>query len=71
MNFPCNGLARACLLVEVLVTICPSFTLPHFSLVSVGDHLLNSFLSYFFDGEDKNSLASHVEETRSLELRFC
>jgi hypothetical protein len=67
MNFPCNALARACLHVEVLVAICPSFTLPHFSLVSVGDHLLNNFLGYFFYGEEKDSLASHVEQTRALE----
>jgi len=39
--------------------------------VSVGDHLLNIFLGFSFNGEEENSLASHVEETRALELRFC
>jgi hypothetical protein len=68
MNFPYNGFTRACLLVEILVTICPSFTLPHFSPMSV---LLNILLGFFFNGEEENSLASHVEETRALELGFC
>jgi hypothetical protein len=27
-------------------------------------------LGYFFDGEEENSLTSHVEETRALELGF-
>jgi len=38
--------------------------------MSVGDHVPNSFLGYLLDGEEENSLASHVEETRTLELRF-
>jgi hypothetical protein len=28
------------------------------------------FLGYLLDGEEKNSFASHVEETRALELGF-
>jgi hypothetical protein len=32
--------------------------------------LPNSFLGYLLDGEEENNLASHVEETRALELRF-
>jgi hypothetical protein len=71
MNFPCNGLAGVCLLVEVFIAICPSFTLPHFSPVSVGDHLINIFVGFSFNREEENSLASHVEETRALELGFC
>jgi len=28
------------------------------------------FLGYLFNGEGENNLASHVEETKALELRF-
>jgi len=66
MNSPCNAFARACPLVATLVTICPSSTIPHFCPTSVGDHLPNSFLGYLLDGEEENSLTSHVEETWAL-----
>jgi hypothetical protein len=33
-------------------------------------HLPNSFLGYLFDGEEKNSVTSLVEETKALELGF-
>ncbi len=71
MNSPCTALARARPPVTSLVAICPSSSVSHVCPTSVGDYLPNSFLDYFFDGEKKNSLASHVEESRALELGFC
>jgi hypothetical protein len=38
--------------------------------MSVGDDVPNKFFGYLLDGEEENSLASHVEETRALELGF-
>jgi hypothetical protein len=36
----------------------------------VGDCIFDNFFGYLFDGEGENNLASHVEETKVLELRF-
>jgi hypothetical protein len=36
--------------------------------MNVEDHLLNNVLNYLLDGEEENSLVSHVEETKALEL---
>lgn len=55
--------------VRPLVTIFvvhPFFTISHLSFMSVGDHLPNSFLGYLFDGQEENTLPSHVEKTRVL-----
>jgi hypothetical protein len=38
--------------------------------MGVGDDVPNSFVGYLLDGEEENSFASHVEETRVLELGF-
>jgi hypothetical protein len=70
MSSPCNAFARAHPPIAAHVAIHPFFTVPHSSPMSVGDHLPNSFLGYLLDGEEKNSFASHVEETRALELGF-
>ncbi len=67
MSSPCNALVRAHPLVTTHVTIHRFFMVPHSSPMSVGDQLPNSFLGYLLDGEEENSLASHVEETRALE----
>ncbi len=53
------------------VAIHPFASVPPFPLMSLGDHLPNSFFILLFDGEEENSLASYVEETRVLELGFC
>jgi hypothetical protein len=66
MNSPCNAFARAHPLVATPITICPSSTIPYFCPMSLEDHLPNSFLGYLLDGEEENSLTSHVEETRVL-----
>jgi hypothetical protein len=70
MSSPCNALARARPLVVAPIIVHPFSTIPHFSPMSVGDRVFNSFLDYLFDGEEENSLASHVEETRALKLGF-
>jgi hypothetical protein len=71
MNSPCTSFVRACPPIASLVAICPSSSVSHVSPMSAGDYLPNSFLDYLFDEEKENSLASHVEETRALELGFC
>jgi hypothetical protein len=70
MSSPCNALARAHPHVATPIAIHAFFIIPHSSLMSVGDHLPNSFLGYLFDGKEENSLTSHVEERRALELGF-
>ncbi len=68
MNYPYNALARARPHVTAHVVVHPFSTVPHSSPMNVKDHLLHSLLGYLLDGEEKNSFASHVEETRALEL---
>jgi hypothetical protein len=70
MSSPCNALVGAHPLVATHVVVHPFSIVPHSSSMSVGDHLPNSFLGCLLDGEEENSLASNVEETRALELRF-
>jgi len=70
MSSSCNALARAHPPVATPIAIHAFSIVPHSSPMSVEDHPPNSFLGYFFDGEEENSLTSHVEETRALELGF-
>jgi hypothetical protein len=70
MSFPCNALVGACPHVTACVIIHPFSIVPHSSPMNVGDHLFHSFLGYMLDRGEKNSFASHVEETRALELGF-
>jgi hypothetical protein len=66
MSFPYNALVGARPLVTIIIVIHPFSIISHLSPMNVGDHRLNSFL---FDGDEENSLASHVEEIKGL--RFC
>jgi hypothetical protein len=66
MSFPYNALVGVHPLVTALVVVHPFFTISHLSFMSVGDHLPNSFLGYLLDGQEENTLASHVEKTRAL-----
>jgi hypothetical protein len=66
MNFPYNALGG----VHPLITTHPSIIIPYLYFLNVGDPLFNKFLGYLFNGEGENNLASHVEETKALELRF-
>ncbi len=70
-EFPCNALVGTRTLVLASIAIHPSSIVAPVSLMSVGDRLPNSFLGYLLEGEEENSLASYVEETRVLELEFC
>ncbi len=70
MSFPCNALVGVHPPITIHVIVHPFFIIPHFSPMNVGDHLLNSFLGYLFDGEEKTNVASLVEETKALELGF-
>jgi len=70
MSSLCNALARAHPPISTPIAIYAFSIVPHSSPMSVGDHLPNSFLGYLFDGEEENSLTSHVEERRALELGF-
>jgi hypothetical protein len=69
MSFPCNALIGVCPPIVAHVIVHPFFIVPHFSPMNVGDHLPNSFLGYLFDGEEENSLTSHVEETKNFGIR--
>jgi hypothetical protein len=69
MSFPYNAFVGAHPFLTAFIIVLPFSIISHLSLMSVGDHQLNSFLGYLFDGEEENSLTSHVEEIRAL--RFC
>jgi hypothetical protein len=59
MNSPCNAIAGACPLVAAPIIVHPVSTIPHFSPMSVGDHVPSSFLGYMLD-EKKKIILHHM-----------